>query len=81
MAAANIRTEPSVNASSNEMIKVHTPLDDDDVDSGRTDSNLEDDGLFIGRQMVAEIFAVDCCEVIVEIFELKCKLPVSLVAE
>ena len=59
-----------MNASSNEMMKVHTPLDDDDVDSGRTDSNLEDDGLFIGCPMVAEIFAVDCCEVIVDILEL-----------
>lgn len=56
-----------MNASSNEMMKVHTPLDDDDVDSGRTDSNLEDDGLFIGP-MVAELFAVDCCEVIVDNF-------------
>ena len=66
-----------MNASSNEMMKVHTPLDDD-VDSGRTDSNLEDDGLFIGP-MVAELFAVDCCEVIVDILELKCKLLKSLV--
>ena len=68
-----------MNASSNEMMKVHTPLDDD-VDSGRTDSNLEDDGLFIGP-MVAELFVVDCCEVIVDILELKCKLLKSLVEE
>ena len=57
-----------MNASSNEMMKVHTPLDDDDVDLGRTDSNLEDDGLFIGPMVAEILFAVDCCEVIVDNF-------------